>query len=155
MTRLPDAVFIIDVKKEEIAVAEANRLGIPIVAVVDTNCSPEGIDYVIPGNDDALRAVRLFASRIADAIVEGNQIATEGGVVPSEPPEDSGEGEAAIDERAGGETDAAELASDDDEDSGGIGGGEAQSESMTSRGADAAETESAPDESTESVVAAS
>jgi small subunit ribosomal protein S2 len=69
------------VRKEEIAVAEANRLGIPIVAVVDTNCSPEGIDYVIPGNDDALRAVRLFASRIADAIVEGQQIATEGGVI--------------------------------------------------------------------------
>ena len=84
MTRLPDAVFIIDVKKEEIAVAEANRLGIPIVAVVDTNCSPEGIDYVIPGNDDALRAVRLFASRIADAILEGQQIATEGGVAATE-----------------------------------------------------------------------
>ena len=80
MNRLPDVVFIIDVRKEEIAVAEANRLGIPIVAVVDTNCSPEGIDYVIPGNDDALRAVRLFASRIADAILEGQQIATEGAV---------------------------------------------------------------------------
>jgi len=80
MSRLPDIVFIIDVRKEEIAVAEANRLGIPIVAVVDTNCSPEGIDYVIPGNDDALRAVRLFASRIADSIIEGHQIATEGGV---------------------------------------------------------------------------
>lgn len=80
MNRLPDVVFIIDVRKEEIAVAEANRLGIPIVAVVDTNCSPEGIDYVIPGNDDALRAVRLFASRIADSILEGQQIATEGGV---------------------------------------------------------------------------
>ena len=78
MNRLPDAVFIIDVRKEEIAVAEANRLGIPIVAVVDTNCSPEGIDYVIPGNDDALRAVRLFTSRISDAILEGQQIATEG-----------------------------------------------------------------------------
>src|SRR5258705_2155358 len=91
MSRLPDVVFIIDVKKEEIAVAEANRLGIPIVAVVDTNCSPEGIDYVIPGNDDALRAVRLFASRISDAIIEGNQIATEGGVVAAEPTEDSGE----------------------------------------------------------------
>jgi small subunit ribosomal protein S2 len=84
MNRLPDIVFIIDVRKEEIAVAEANRLGIPIVAVVDTNCSPEGIDYVIPGNDDALRAVRLFASRIADSILEGQQIATEGGVVQSE-----------------------------------------------------------------------
>jgi small subunit ribosomal protein S2 len=80
MNRLPDIVFIIDVRKEEIAVAEANRLGIPIVAVVDTNCSPEGIDYVIPGNDDALRAVRLFASRIAESILEGQQIATEGGV---------------------------------------------------------------------------
>jgi small subunit ribosomal protein S2 len=84
MNRLPDIVFIIDVRKEEIAVAEANRLGIPIVAVVDTNCSPEGIDYVIPGNDDALRAVRLFASRIADAILEGQQIATEGGVAQAE-----------------------------------------------------------------------
>jgi small subunit ribosomal protein S2 len=78
MNRLPDTIFIIDVRKEEIAVAEANRLGIPIVAVVDTNCSPEGIDYVIPGNDDALRAVRLFTSRISDAILEGQQIATEG-----------------------------------------------------------------------------
>src|SRR6185503_6854509 len=121
MNRLPDAVFIIDVKKEEIAVAEANRLGIPIVAVVDTNCSPEGIDYVIPGNDDALRAVRLFASRIADAIVEGNQIATEGGVIPSEPSDDTGEGEAAA-AGAAGERAAAELLSDDD-DNGGVSGG--------------------------------
>lgn len=78
MTRLPDAIFIIDVRKEEIAVAEANRLGIPVVAVVDTNCSPDGIDYIIPGNDDALRAVRLFASRIADAVLEGQQMRTEG-----------------------------------------------------------------------------
>ncbi len=83
MNRLPDLLFIIDVKKEEIAVAEANRLGIPVVAVVDTNCSPEGIDAVIPGNDDALRAIRLFASRIADAIIEGKQIGTEGGVAGS------------------------------------------------------------------------
>ena len=74
----PDLLFIIDVRKEDIAVKEANRLGIPIVAVVDTNCSPEGIDHVIPGNDDALRAIRLFASRIADAILEGKQIGTEG-----------------------------------------------------------------------------
>ncbi len=74
----PDLMFIIDVRKEDIAVKEANRLGIPIVAVVDTNCSPEGIDQVIPGNDDALRAIRLFASRIADAILEGQQVATEG-----------------------------------------------------------------------------
>ena len=94
MNRLPDIVFIIDVRKEEIAVAEANRLGIPIVAVVDTNCSPEGIDYVIPGNDDALRAVRLFASRIADSILEGQQIATEGGVV-AQSEADAAEGKAA------------------------------------------------------------
>src|SRR5438067_6584464 len=78
MTRLPDALFVIDVRKEDIAVKEANRLGIPIIAVVDTNCSPEGIDYVIPGNDDALRAVRLFASRIADAVVEGQQVNAKG-----------------------------------------------------------------------------
>lgn len=78
MKRLPDMLFIIDVRKEEIAVTEANRLGISVVAVVDTNCSPEGIDQVIPGNDDALRAIRLFASRIADAIIEGKQIGTEG-----------------------------------------------------------------------------
>ncbi len=85
MNGLPDMLFIIDVRKEDIAVKEANRLGIPIVAVVDTNCSPEGIDHVIPGNDDALRAIRLFASRVADAIMEGRQIGTEGGVVPSQP----------------------------------------------------------------------
>lgn len=84
MKRLPDMLFIIDVRKEEIAVAEANRLGIPVVAVVDTNCSPEGIQAVIPGNDDALRAIRLFASRIADAIIEGKQVGTEGGAVNTE-----------------------------------------------------------------------
>jgi len=84
MSRLPDSVFVIDVRKEEIAVAEANKLGIPVIAVVDTNCSPEGIDYVIPGNDDALRAVRLFASRIADAVLEGQQMLTEGGASAEE-----------------------------------------------------------------------
>ena len=143
MSRLPDAVFIIDVKKEEIAVAEANRLGIQIVAVVDTNCSPEGIDYVIPGNDDALRAVRLFASRIADAIVEGNQIATEGGVVSPGPAEEAEEGGA-------GEAAAAEFGSRGEE---AVNGEEAQSESTTA--ANAPETEVARDESPESVVAAS
>jgi small subunit ribosomal protein S2 len=89
MGGMPDMMFIIDVRKEDIAVKEANRLGIPIVAVVDTNCSPEGIDVVIPGNDDALRAIRLFASRIADAIIEGKQIGTEGGIaVPTEEAEE-------------------------------------------------------------------
>lgn len=75
MKKLPDAIFIIDTNKEEIAVKEANRLGIPVVAVVDTNCTPEGVNYIIPGNDDALRAVRLFSSRIADSILEGQQMA--------------------------------------------------------------------------------
>jgi small subunit ribosomal protein S2 len=78
MGGIPDMLFVIDVRKEDIAVKEANRLGIPIVAVVDTNCSPEGITQVIPGNDDALRAIRLFASRVADAIIEGRQVGTEG-----------------------------------------------------------------------------
>lgn len=78
MNGMPDMMFVIDVRKEDIAIKEANRLDIPIVAVVDTNCSPEGIDHVIPGNDDALRAIRLFASRIADAIIEGKQVGTEG-----------------------------------------------------------------------------
>ena len=87
----PDMMFVIDVRKEDIAVKEANRLGIPIVAVVDTNCSPEGIDQVIPGNDDALRAIRLFAARIADAILEGKQIGTEGGIAVAEGSEESEE----------------------------------------------------------------
>lgn len=73
MNKLPDALFIIDPKKEETAVKEARQLGIPIVALVDTNCDPDLIDYVIPGNDDAIRAVKLIASRIADAIIEIKQ----------------------------------------------------------------------------------
>ena len=74
MKRLPSAIFIIDPKNEAIAVKEGKRLGIPIVAVVDTNCDPDDIDYVIPGNDDAIRSIRLFTSRIADACIEGRQI---------------------------------------------------------------------------------
>jgi small subunit ribosomal protein S2 len=73
MTKLPGAIFIIDPKKEAIAVQEANKLGIPVVAVVDTNCDPDNIDYIIPGNDDAIRAIRLFASKMAEACVEGEQ----------------------------------------------------------------------------------
>ena len=71
MSRLPAALFVIDTKKEYIAVHEANRLGIPVVAVVDTNCDPEGIDYVIPGNDDAIRSIRLFTGKVAEASIEG------------------------------------------------------------------------------------
>jgi small subunit ribosomal protein S2 len=70
---LPDALFVVDPKKESIAVAEANKLGIPVIGIVDTNCDPELIDYVIPGNDDAIRTIRLFTARIADAYLAGSQ----------------------------------------------------------------------------------
>jgi small subunit ribosomal protein S2 len=73
MKKLPGAVFVVDCKHENIAVREASRLGIPVVAIVDTNCDPDEIDYVIPGNDDAIRAIRLITSRIADACVEGRK----------------------------------------------------------------------------------
>lgn len=73
MKRLPAAIFIVDPRKERIAIAEARNLGIPIIAIVDTNCDPDEIDYVIPGNDDAIRAVKLITSKIADAVLEGRQ----------------------------------------------------------------------------------
>lgn len=73
MKNLPDAVFIIDPRKERIAVAEARKLGIPIVAIVDTNCDPDEVDHVIPGNDDAIRAVKLLTAKMADAVLEGKQ----------------------------------------------------------------------------------
>jgi small subunit ribosomal protein S2 len=74
MDKLPGAVFVIDTKKERLAVHEANRLGIPVIATVDTNCDPDGIDYVIPGNDDAIRSVKLITGKIADAVIEGGAI---------------------------------------------------------------------------------
>lgn len=73
MVKLPDCLFVIDVNKESLAVTEARKLGIPVVAVVDSNCDPTPIDYVIPGNDDAIRAIRLFCSKIADALLEGSE----------------------------------------------------------------------------------
>jgi small subunit ribosomal protein S2 len=73
MKGLPGAIFVVDPRKERIAIAEARNLGIPIIAIVDTNCDPDEVDYVIPGNDDAIRAVKLFASKIADAVLEGRQ----------------------------------------------------------------------------------
>jgi small subunit ribosomal protein S2 len=84
MHRLPDAVFIVDPKKERIAVLEARKLKIPIIAVIDTNCDPDEIDYPIPGNDDAIRAVKLMVSKIADAIIEGRTEAESGGSEESE-----------------------------------------------------------------------
>ena len=73
MKGLPGALFVVDPRKEKIAVAEAKKLGIPVVAIVDTNCDPDDVDYVIPGNDDAIRAVKLIAGAMADAILEGRQ----------------------------------------------------------------------------------
>jgi small subunit ribosomal protein S2 len=87
MERLPDAVYIIDSKREEIAVHEARKLGIPVIGIVDTNCDPDRVDYVIPGNDDALRAIKLFTSRLADAIIAGREMKT------SAKPDDSGKPE--------------------------------------------------------------
>jgi small subunit ribosomal protein S2 len=92
MSRLPDALFVVDTRKEKIAVDEARKLKIPVIGVVDTNCDPDEVDFVIPGNDDALRAIRLFASRIADAVVSGR------GVRESAHADDGGEGDA--DDRA-------------------------------------------------------
>ncbi len=77
MGGLPDLMFVVDSNKEAIAVKEARKLGIPVVAVVDTNCDPDEVDYVIPGNDDALRAIRLFTTKVADAVIEGRALATE------------------------------------------------------------------------------
>jgi small subunit ribosomal protein S2 len=73
MKKIPGAMFVVDPRKERIAILEARKLGIPVVAIVDTNCDPDEVDYVIPGNDDAIRAVKLIAAKIADAILEGRQ----------------------------------------------------------------------------------
>jgi small subunit ribosomal protein S2 len=97
MNGLPDLLFVIDSNKEAIAVEEARKLGIPVVAVVDTNCDPDKVDYVIPGNDDALRAIRLFTTKIADAVYEGRQLATEQDFVAVEKPVEGGE-EAPVEE---------------------------------------------------------
>src|SRR5690554_5282912 len=92
MPSLPDALFVIDVDHERIAIAEANKLGIPVIGVVDTNSDPDGIDYVIPGNDDAIRAVRLYVTAIADACAEGIAQAQQ---VPNKDEYVAAEGEAA------------------------------------------------------------
>lgn len=123
MPRLPDAVFVVDPKREEIAVREVRKLGIPVMAVVDTNCDPDMVDYVIPGNDDAIRSIRLFTAKIADAVIEGQQLvgADDVGVVepadasgpegPEAPPPDAPEAEDAaaepVEEVAEADTDEA------------------------------------------------
>jgi len=97
MERLPDVVFVVDPRRERNTVNEARRMNIPLVAIVDTNCDPDEIDYVIPGNDDAIRAIRLFSTIISDAVLEGKRLAAEGkeeieteGVAVEEPPEEEG-----------------------------------------------------------------
>lgn len=84
MKKLPDAVFIVDPKQEEISVREARKLGIPVVAVIDSNCDPDLVDYKIPGNDDAIRAIRLFCAAIADAVIEGKTLYEQTSVQPKE-----------------------------------------------------------------------
>ena len=84
MPRMPSALFIVDLKKEHIAVQEARKLGIPIVAIVDTNCDPDEVDYIIPGNDDAIRAIKLICNKIADAIIEVKQVEWQGALVGDE-----------------------------------------------------------------------
>jgi small subunit ribosomal protein S2 len=91
MPGLPDVIFVIDSNKEAIAVKEARRLGIPVVAIVDTNCDPDEVDWVIPGNDDALRAIRLFTSKISDAVIEGRALATEHDFTPKAADSTSGD----------------------------------------------------------------
>ena len=104
MSRLPDAIFVIDSNKEQIAVREARKLGIPVVAVVDTNCDPSEVDYVIPGNDDALRAIRLFASKIADSVAEGSQYATDKEAAEVGAAQEASSPEAATETKAEGES---------------------------------------------------
>ena len=89
MTKLPDAIFIVDPKKERICVQEAHTLGIPLIGIADTNCDPEELDYVIPGNDDAIRAVKLIVSAMADAVIEANQ-----GMIMTDAAADTGMGDA-------------------------------------------------------------
>jgi small subunit ribosomal protein S2 len=99
LRKLPDALFVIDPKKEEIAVKEANKLSVPVVAVVDTNCDPDRIDFKIPGNDDAIRAIRLFCAAVAEAVIEGRNLYEE---------RQRGGGEGPADDGAGGDADEAE-----------------------------------------------
>jgi small subunit ribosomal protein S2 len=97
MTTLPDAMFVIDSNAEEIAVREARRMGVPVVSIVDTNCNPEVVDWIIPGNDDALRAIRLFTSKISDAVIEGKQSLEQSQLAEAKSNEGAEAGEGGID----------------------------------------------------------
>ena len=107
MKELPGAIFIVDLRKERIALAEAKKLGLPVIAIVDTNCDPDGIDFPIPGNDDAIRSVRLIASVMANAVVEGRQATLEGEDVVIPPPDASTAGDEGIEDNGSqGEADS-------------------------------------------------
>jgi small subunit ribosomal protein S2 len=110
MNRFPGALFVVDPKREKIAVSEARKLGVPTVAIVDSNCDPDEINYVIPGNDDAIRAIRLFSSKIADAVIEGKRLREEElqGEIGEETPT-----EIALDEKVAGEVEGAEPKDED------------------------------------------
>lgn len=109
MTALPDALFVIDSNAEEIAVREARRMGIPVVGVVDTNCDPDVVDWVIPGNDDALRAIKLFTGKIADAVVEGRQAFSQSHLAEEKATEAPAGEEAAVSEEAGAYLEASQY----------------------------------------------
>ncbi len=111
MSKLPDGIFIVDPRKERIAVHEARKLGIPIVAIVDTNCDPDEVDYIIPGNDDAIRAIRLISSKIADACLEGKQIKEARLVAPEGVPAGGG----AVPEKAEEAVDSDRLEAEEEE----------------------------------------
>ena len=115
MDRLPDAIFIVDARREHIAVLEAKKLGIPIIAIVDTNCDPDDADYIIPGNDDAIRAIRLISSVLADAVIEGRQGESfdEGeSAVETEPEADNDDEDKGEDKETDKDTDSTEVVTD-------------------------------------------
>jgi small subunit ribosomal protein S2 len=109
MTALPDALFVIDSNSEEIAVREARRMGIPVVGVVDTNCDPDVVDWVVPGNDDALRAIKLFTGKIADAVVEGRQAFSQSHLAEEKASEAAVGEEAVVSEEAGAYLEASQY----------------------------------------------
>jgi small subunit ribosomal protein S2 len=110
MSALPGAIFVIDAKKEHIAVSEARKLEIPVIAIADTNCDPDLIDYVIPGNDDAIRAIKLFTSKIADACIAGGRIGKERAVQARDRREEADEKPEMIRVSSGGDGPKVELA---------------------------------------------
>jgi small subunit ribosomal protein S2 len=109
MTALPDALFVIDSNSEEIAVREARRMGIPVVGVVDTNCDPDVVDWVIPGNDDALRAIKLFTGKVADAVVEGRQAFSQSHLAEEKATEAAAGEEAVVSAEAGAYLEASQY----------------------------------------------